>query len=267
MLALFTIVQDETHFLTKWLEHHAHAFDPENIYILNHGTGDEAAEDTLSTAHSAMGFNVIRVNHQYSYDHFWLRDIVQNFQHFLMQSYDGVVYTSPDQLLLPKDPAVDLSTYLNKVAEEGTRACVYTQGYEVVHDDDGTEEEMQWDYPIGSQRKWWTPCEVYSRPAVSFIKLSYLTGLYDAHNTTRTDMAERDLLLLNLHKADIGSCLDRHRKIATRLWAEESRSRGFYRYNLIDDYEILAKWFKADMVDTTKFAQFQLIPDEVRSRF
>ena len=126
----FTIVQNETLFLDLWARYYSKHIDKYDIFILNHNTNLYESKVQLSFLKS-QGFNVIPVHRSESFNHQWLRETVQSFQSFLLQSYDVVLFAECDELLIPNEKYNGgLSEYLFVQRSQPIKRCC---GYELIH--------------------------------------------------------------------------------------------------------------------------------------
>jgi len=67
--AVFTIVKDEARCLPVFLRYYSKYFAPEDIYVLDHNNVDGCCE--------GIDARVVPVDHEYSFNHEWLRTTVQ----------------------------------------------------------------------------------------------------------------------------------------------------------------------------------------------
>lgn len=90
--AVFTICRDERFFLPIWLHHYKQHFKDEDIYVLDNNTKDGST--------TGLDVNVIPVTHEKAFDHDWMRETVQNFQHKLLkEGYDRVLFAEADEIV------------------------------------------------------------------------------------------------------------------------------------------------------------------------
>lgn len=254
--ALFTIVQNDTRFLSRWLDYYEGVFD--NLYILNHGSTGDGAD--LLDGYREVGDNIIDVNHPQSYDAVWLAHTIRVFQEFLLQSHMLVAYVAIDEILVPR--ADTLLGWVDNFLRTDERAVVRAQGYEVCHFRE-KEDALDWSRPPWlRQRQFWYKSPQYSKPVMGKVPIHWTPGCFDATNVTRT--VADDLLLVHLHRIDYDDCLRRHREINARQWSPEDRAAGPFRHNLIEDPEMLSRWILCDET-VGEYATLEEIPDEFRS--
>lgn len=86
----FTIVRDEPFWLPRWIDHYVRqGFKHHELTVLNNG-------GPLSLPYPVR---VIDVVNPVSFDHNWLRDTVQRYQHRLIEDHDAVVFAEVDEFL------------------------------------------------------------------------------------------------------------------------------------------------------------------------
>jgi len=219
----------------------------------------------------------VEVYNDTSYDELWIRDVVQKFQHFLLQSYSLVIYTSADQYLVHRE--LSLARYLETPKEIAGRLCptpiygecraIIPTGYEVIHtrDADTSEPMLNLSQPWLPQRKYWAYSAGLCRPAISSYPLHFSPKFRSAGNVPGQQATDPDLFLVHTHRICHKLCLRRHRQIANRQWSPSSRKDGAYRYNLIDDSEMLWRWFGSSPDSSGDHALLVPIPDFMREKF
>jgi hypothetical protein len=249
--AVFTIVQNEPVFLPLWLCYYGRHFEPSDIYVLDHGSTDGSTDDLGGSC------NVVEVQHDESFDHAWLKGTVEDYQAFLLRSYDAVLFAEADEFVVP-DPAryQDLGAYIDRL--EGPAACC--TGYNVVHYPD--EPALRFDQPVLRQRRYWHPApRWYSKRLLSRIPLSWQYGFHDELNAPFVK-PDPDLYLVHLHRVDYDCCLARHRAVTERNWYEPDRQRNLGRHYRVVDPEEYREWFYHgfDLEHTAR----ELIPDRIR---
>ncbi len=231
--AVFTIVQNEPVFLPLWLRHYSRHFEPTDIYVLDHDSGD-GSTDGLEGA-----CNVVRVHRDRSFDHAWLKGVVEDFQAFLLRSYDAVLFAEADEFVVP-DPAAygGLGAYIDRL--DGVAACC--TGFNVVHYPD-EEEPLRFDQPILAQRGYWHAAERwYSKRLLSRAPLSWHFGFHDELNAPWVE-PDPELFLVHLHRADYEYCLARHKGVAERRWYEKDLERDLGRHYRAVEADEFREWF------------------------
>jgi hypothetical protein len=229
--AAFTIVQNEPDFLPVWLAHYRRFFDPEDIYLLDHDSTDGSTQGVEDAC------NVVPVHRTASFDHAWLRSTVEQFQSFLLGSYETVLFAEIDEFLVA-DPRrhAGLDSYIEGLREPA--ACC--TGFDVVHYP--SEAPLRFDQPILRQRGFWHRSPLYSKRLVARAPLAWGLGF---HTELRFPQIrpDPDLYLVHLHRVDYERCLARHRASAARNWSEIDIATGAGNQNRIVAPEKFRHWF------------------------
>lgn len=249
--AAFTIAQNEPRFLPLWLRHYGRHFDPADIYVLDHDSSDGSTEGLEGVC------NVVPVHREESFDHMWLRGAVEDFQSFLLRSYETVLFAEVDELVVA-DPRRyrDLGHYMDEL--ESSAACC--SGYNVVHYPE--EAPLRFEEPILAQRRYWHPSPNYSKRLVARIPLSWNAGFHKEFNAPDA-LPDPDLYLIHLHRADYEYCLARHRAAASRKWPEGDLQWNLgWHQRVVEDGEF-REWFfnGADL----EGAEREPIPEHLRA--
>lgn len=277
-LAIFTIIQNETIWLDIWCNHYIQQAPPDHIYILDHDSTGEGIE-SIDRAKDKYGVNVLSISHDLTHDHYWLSNTASKFQHFLLNSYEAVLYTDVDEIVFP-DPnsgyeLISDFAFDNLIEPRNIIRCC---GYEIVHKLD-EEDKLDFNKPILEQRKYWYHCIMYSKPLLANIPISWQDGFHMADEIPETEVIDNNLLLLHLHKIDFDYAHQRHKDIASREWSQKDVAEGKGFQNRIIDKPTLTGWMTdhVDYVDpgnmsfisfdqvTDRKAKLSLIPDEIRS--
>jgi hypothetical protein len=252
--AVFTIVQNEPTFLPLWLRYYSRHFDPADIYVLDHGTTDGSTD-------GLAGCYVIEVHRDRSFDHAWLKGAVEDFQAFLLRSYDVVLFAEADEFVVPDpDRYRDLAAFIDGLAAPAARCT----GYNVVHYPD-EEPPLRFGEPILRQRRWWHPARRwYSKRLLARAPLSWSYGFHDELNAPFVE-PDPGLLLVHLHRVDYDYCLARHRSVTERQWYEADRRRDLGAHYRVVDPDEFREWFfnGYDLEGTER----ELIPDRLRDVF
>lgn len=240
-LAIFTICQNEPKFLPVWTSYYRKQTNPDDIFVLDHDSCDITTVATANTLHR------VPVHRAESFDHNWLRTVVQSFQRFLLQSYRWVLFAECDEIV-----AANPEVYTNLLdfvrterlcsgAEKGQLhpAWVRAKGYELVQ----LEEEpvINWESPLLAQRDHWAPSKLYSKTLLANRPLEWSKGFHTT-DTLPTDPHE-DLVLIHLHRLDFEYCKQKHKESAARVWSAEDLANGCGLQNRLADEEKLRKWF------------------------
>lgn len=260
-LAVFTIVQEEPEFFHRWLDHYCRQVkDPGDIYVLDHvsTTGWTA---TLKTLQRGRSFNLLQVHNTASFDHAWLADTVSQFQSFLLQSYDAVLFVEVDEIVVLRNakPLFDRACRLL-----GGEMAVRCSGYEVVHrpGEAALDPDQR---PWLSQRKWWYPSVIYSKTLLARTPLQWGQGFHSVIRGLKEPPARRpELLLLHLHKIDFDIARRKHNRTARRNWSKTDRDRRRGYQNAISDPNELWEWFGKNIDAPNRDAPFVEIPNDIK---
>lgn len=246
----FTIVHNEAVMLPLWLDYYGRYFDADDLYVLDHDSTDG------STAGLAGRCNVVPVHREAAFDHHWLKSTVEQFQAFLLRSYDAALFAEVDEIVLA-DPRryAGLDHYI----AEMTRSAARCSGFNVVHQPD--ELPLRFDAPLLAQRRYWHGSLEYSKRLLSRIPLRWSEGFHHEFNAP-DDAPDPELLLVHLHRIDYDRCLARHQASVARDWNEVDVVNGYGAQNRISAPSEFEEWFYhgADL-DTPR----ELIPEHLRS--
>lgn len=250
--AVFTIARDEAFFLPLWLRHYSRFFGPADIHVLDHGSTDGSTGGT--------GFVRVPVEHPLV-DVLWLRDVVQAYQHRLMERYDAVLYTDVDEIVVTDPRAGALTDYLARLPGPLVRCT----GYEVVHQP-GTEAPLDPDRPVLAQRGRWFRNPLYDKPALARIPLTYGPGWHTCREAR--EEPDPDLYLIHLHRVDYERALARHRARAAQDWNPRDVRKGWYHQMRITEDAEFAHWFQQDTGTRGEVPMCQEeIPERLRGLF
>lgn len=231
--AAFTIAQDEPRFLRLWVEHYRRLVGPDHVFVLDHDSSDP---DTLAAAQAA---HRVPVHRSESFNHDWLRETVQAFQRFLLQSYRWVLFAEADEIVaLAPDLGLGLGEYLEQLPTQRVVRCT---GYEVVHDRDH-EAPVDWSKPLLAQRQFWSPTLRYSKPALSTVPLQWCLGFHDADGVAAL-LPDPRLVLIHLHRVDYDSCRQRHQARLQRQWSAKDLAHGYGLQNRLVAGQEFDQWF------------------------
>jgi hypothetical protein len=248
--AAFTIVHNEPRWLGLWLAHYARVFDAGDLFVLDHGSTDG------STDAPDIGCHVVPVHREAAFDHHWLKTVVEDFQSFLLRSYDLVLFAEVDEFIVA-DPLrhAGLEAYLDALDRPAAR-CL---GFNVVHQPD--EPPLAFDRPLLAQRRYWHASLQYSKRLIARMPLRWSDGFHHEFNAP-DDAPDPALLLVHMHRADYDSCLARHTASAARDWSEADLASGAGAQNRITEREAFDEWFRQGPgLDAPR----ELIPDHIRT--
>lgn len=265
-LAVFTVVQNEQLFLPAWLRHYTRHVPADDIYVLDHNTTGDAADVLVDACQTHGVRNILPVHHELSFDSDWLMRLTRWYQSFLLASYDTVVFTCADELLVPREGKLQ-DFAIRHVAEarrsEKLLHAPLATGYEVVHNRD-REPALDPAQPWLAQRQFCYPCRRYSKPLLAPYSLWWFPGWAAAANVPTTQQPTPELLLWHLHRIDYDHCLRSHREKAARRWKPEERNDGPFRHNLVDDPELLSRWILCNSDKQDTYAVLECIPPEFK---
>lgn len=192
--AAFTMVKNEKWFLPLWLNYYSKFIDEHNLYILNHASTDSSIEVCKKQFPKV---NFIDIEYEPFDDIFKLTE-VKKFQKLLFNDYDVVLYSDPDEFIVPFNH-FNLTKYLNDFyeSENGAIKC---DGWELIHLPERNESEIDLTKSILKQRKYWFHSEKwYSKVLISKIPLDWSPGL---HITNTKHYHDKDLKMIHLHRLD-----------------------------------------------------------------
>ncbi len=233
--AVFTVCQNEPLFLPVWLNYYTRHFAPEDVYVLDH----DSTDGSVAKAWRRFNPSVVQVHRGESFNHAWLRDTVQAFQRFLLQSYENVLFAEVDEIVVPDLRAypAGLSQYVQMSHLFSVVRCV---GFDVVHQ--SKEPPLDWDLPIMAQRSFMWSSALYSKPLLAKIPLAWGPGFHTLE--VGSPPSDPDLMLIHLHRVDYDACLARHRSAADRTWSKEDLKQGLGYQNRITETAEFDRWFR-----------------------
>jgi len=248
--AAFTIVQNEPVWLPIWFDYYSKHVGALNVFVLDHDSTDRAALGAVAE----RGATVVPVHRDVSYDHAWLRDTVERFQAFLLQSYDTVLFAEADEFLISTLPGGLAELLFASAWPNHVRA----QGYNVVHYKD-EEPALNWTRrPLLAQRSYWHPSRLYSKTVIAREPLHFTPGFHDIQGGG--DAPHPNLYLAHLHRVDWGYARAKHEEQARRRWNDKDREIGAGLQNRITDEAGLLEYFYRD----ADLGPREEIPDHVR---
>jgi len=257
--AAFTVAQDETHYIRKWVRSHKPHFS--RLYILDHDTAGDAADELHDLGRLDDDIHILPVKHDESYDSTWLAQVTRKFQAYLLESYEVVMFSAADEIVVNTNGT--LKEYLYDFYD-GEPHAVYAAGVEVVHKQ-AEEPSLDWESPWLAQRSFWYPCRKYTKPVIAKTPVFWRPGWHSASNVPQTDpYVDESLLLVHTHKIDYDYCRSRHRAKTARRWSPEDRNEGPFRHNRVEDPEQLNRWLLSDADNTREYAKLRPIPDQLK---
>ena len=247
--AIITIVNNESVLFPIWLRYYARFFAADDIYVL-----DNESTDGSTVRDGFVRIPVVRDG----LDNLWMVGQVQELQHELLDRYDLVVVTDVDEIVAPTPAHGTLGQYLDRFDEEWVN-CL---GYQVIHCQHH-EPPLRLDRSILSQRGHWFFDDIYDKPAVATVPMTWRPGFHG-----RSDFhfnLEPDLRLIHLHRMDYDICLERHRVRSRRPWAELDARKGWGAHNFITDEAEFRRWFYGRDLGTEAGMNIERIPRSWRA--
>ena len=209
-IACLTMTRDEPLFLPIWYRYYAGQFGPENIFIIDHKSGEAPPDRVLGVSN----LNLFRIpfdtpsnapeGDQWAFDRERFK-FITNVITGLLKYYDTVIFDDTDEILFVPDPAIypDLRTYMI-----GRRDTILAGvGLEIFHD---PAEEAAFDpaQPVLRQRRNYVYRFHHSKPHILSVP-SHIGG----HGSRRPFRLDPDLYLLHLKFLDRGESLQRQAKL------------------------------------------------------
>jgi ricin-type beta-trefoil lectin protein/glycosyl transferase family 2 len=228
--AVLTIVRNESVFLPIWLHYYRQFFAAQDMYVLDHQSVDGSTE--------GHGFVRVPVSRP-EYGAGWQRDVVQCYQHELVDRYDVVLCTDVDEIVAPDPRLGDLGTYIDRFDED----FVTCQGYEVLHQKD-LEPPFDSTRNVLGQRFTWYPNPLYSKPLLARVPMVWDGGCHKRVDGRVNN--DPHLYLIHLHRMDYDICLARHHDRVRFPLARIDRDRNWGYQNQITDPTTFSSWFYHD---------------------
>ena len=198
-IAALTMVHNEPLWAPIWARHYAAQLGPEHCYMIDHGTTDRSL-DALPAP--------IRIEpiERAPLDEAWRATFIASRAHTLLQTYDAVIHTDADELLIP-DPAHWPS--LRAWAGSKPPATVTAVGLDVQHIPN-EEPRLDPDQPIADQRRWLRFSAAMCKPVFTQRPIQWSPGFHSAS----APLVLAGLVLLHFRYADLDAGL--HRLARTR---------------------------------------------------
>lgn len=242
--AVLTIARNENVFLPIWLRYYRQFFPSHDVYVLDHQSTDGSTD--------GEGFIRIPVFHP-EYGAGWQRDIIQRYQHELIERYEVVLYTDVDEIVAPDPRLGDLGTYMDHFGED----FVTCQGYEVLHQKD-QEPPFNPNQPVLGQRFAWYANPMYSKTLLARVPMLWHGGFH--HRIDGVTNNDPNLYLIHLHRMDYDICLARHRTRTRFSLAQIDQDHRWGYQNQITDPTEFFSWFFHDSGGGPATIQPQPIP-------
>lgn len=212
-VAVVTMVRDDLFFLKIWLAHYGAQFGRENLYIINHGRGEDVAR-------LAEGCNIIGIpgEAQKNFDMKRWR-LLNNLVNGLRGYYTHVIVGDIDELVVI-DPADGRS--LLEFLQQARKGRVLTPlGLEVIHRID--QEDAPIEGPVLGPRRHVRLAPHYSKPCIVSVGTKIARG---GHFTQFDQLFTPDFLyLLHLKFCDFGeyvSAMNRRNAVTEGMSVQEA---------------------------------------------
>lgn len=229
-MAVFTMQQDEPAFLPVWLRYYTRAFEPQDVFVLDHWV--PATMNMTPQICARYGGNYFPVNNAQSFDHRWMLEIVKGFQRFLLLNYHSVLFAEVDELVVCKTGP------LRDFIERNAEPVVRPMGLNVFHEPG--ESALNFGAPILAQRRFGYVAPSYSKPLLGREPIEWSIGF---HGATKMPTVSSELIDCHLHRADFQYCLERHRRAGQRKFSEYDRNNGLGVQYYDNDPKSVAAWF------------------------
>ena len=230
-VAVLTMAYNETINLPIWIKYYGDNFGRQNLYLLDHGSDDG------STAHLDINRFVLPRG---ALDEVKRARLVSCMHKSLLQSFDCVIYTDADEILLP-DPACypSLSAYL----ERNYRDVVGGVGLNIIHQQD-REPALDTARPVLQQRSWVQFVSDGCKPLVARIPVAWAPGFHSCDAPLNIDP---DLYLFHLKLMDFDLSLQRLELTRSILWSDEAIQLGHSVQHRFGQEEFQQKYFSDEM--------------------
>lgn len=212
--AIFTRVKNGHELFKVWYKYYCKYFSEEDIYILDLGSTDGST--------SNLGCNVIPLSYWNverwrvgGLDADITCDISNKFKTELLKKYQYVVHADYDELIYHP---IGLDKYLSQLEAD----AVTCRGHEIIHLPD-KEPPIDFTKPILSQRKYWLNWNMYDKPAITSIDLTWANGFH--HANCQPAFGDQ-LILFHLHKVDFNLIKSLNITNIVRYLIDNNRYRG-----------------------------------------
>lgn len=185
-VAVLTVARDEALMLPRWVRHYGAQVGVDNLVVLDDNTTDGSTDDLPCTVHRIPGFSG---RGTFERDRVGL---VSGIADGLLHSYDWVVFTDVDELLVP-DPARHdgLVDYLTKRED---RLVIGAVGLNIAHHP-GVEGPIDPDAPVLGQRRFAKFTPIMCKPAVKQVAAPWAAA---SHGVWAPFEIDPELYLLHL---------------------------------------------------------------------
>lgn len=247
--AIFTIIKNEPIFLPIWEKYYTRHFESCDIYILDNESSD------LTTLQIAKKYNHLII-YNGCVDYFWLTSTAKDFQKYLLQSYEYVLYTDCDEIIFtnPDKTRLGLRDYIKFTKE----SIIGSQGFELVHNKIN-EPKLDLNLGILNQRGYIHESSIYSKLLLSNTPLNWAPGFHTIENSSEiSNTIKKDLILLHLHRMDFDFAWEKCQFLSRQNWNVECVEKGAGYQNRISDIKEYEEWFYNDFHDGRPFNPVQI---------
>lgn len=245
-LGAFTIAKNETYFLDIWVNYYSRSIPKEDLFILDHDSDSKETKE-LFKRYRDEGITIVPIHNELSYNHYWLRDVVQKFQRFMLHSYEIVLFAEPDEIIIPRPDlyAKTLKEYITDKMEESGARLLRCVGYSLEHQHH-MEPPIDLSIPIMSQRRFWRYHKFYDKTLISSIECSWSLGFHEMATNPAWPPPDRHLLLVHIHKLDYNLCKAKHKERAAYKWASHAAGFNDTNHNRVAEDEEFDRYFVSD---------------------
>jgi hypothetical protein len=245
-LGAFTIAKDETYFLEIWVNYYSRSISKQDMFILDHDSST-AETKALLEKFRADGINIVPIHNDLSYNHYWLCSAVQQFQKFMLHSYEIVLFSEPDEIIIPRPDLyqMTLAEYILDKLDGTDLKQLRCVGYCLEHQPQ-SEPAIDLSRPIMSQRKTWRYHEHYDKTLISKVACPWFIGFHFISEDYYFPTHDRHLLLIHLHKMDYDLCKAKHKQRVSFKWASDKAGFNADNQNRICDGEEFDHFFSTD---------------------
>jgi hypothetical protein len=221
------MARDEALFLPIWYRYYARLFGAENLFIIDHNSGESPPAKVLGTA----TLNLFRIpfdtpspaaaHDQGAFDRERFK-FISNLIGSLLKYYETVIFNDTDEVFVP-DPAVhtDLRAYL---AERDVPVLAGV-GIEIFHDPADQEAPFDLTRPVLAQRRHYVYRFHHSKPHI--LSTPCQIG---GHGSEHPFHLDPDLYLMHLKYLDREETLRRQTKLHAFFRAGRGGSRSRWRF-------------------------------------
>lgn len=230
--AVFTIVKNEKLFLPIWIKHYKKFFENSDIYILDHESNDDSTKN--------LDINVIPIYNEFTFDHNWLLNTVQNFQVELLKNYKSVLFAEGDELIYTIDRPLNeiINIFINDDNVK-YQTCI---GYEIIQNLENEKSLSQDDDIIKNRNYWYYSPQYYCKTLLSKIPLNWCYGFHIII-PNKTDY-KYNLFLCHLHKYDFEQMLFRHQERVNKWkYHNDVTEKGLSGHNFISEKDKVLELF------------------------